>query len=99
MRPSGRLRMDAASPFVLHQLVPLVKPFRATYPDIELELVSNKSFTDLIEPEFKSDLTIRIGGLMDSGLHANLLARSPLHLVASPDILKPAVAKPFVNYA
>jgi DNA-binding transcriptional LysR family regulator len=49
MRPSGRLRVDAASPFVLHQLVPLVKPFRATYPDIELELVSNESFTDLIE--------------------------------------------------
>jgi len=85
-RPSGRLRVDAASPFVLHQLVPLVKPFRAAYPDIELELVSNESFTDLIEK--RTDLAIRIGGLTDSGLHASLLGRSPLHLVASPDYLK-----------
>lgn len=84
-RPSGRLRVDAASPFVLHQLVPLVKPFRSAYPDIELELVSNDSIIDLIEK--RTDLAIRIGGLADSGLHATLLGRSILHLVASPDYL------------
>ena len=84
-RPSGRLRIDAASPFVLHQLIPLIKPFRAVYPDIELELVSNDSIIDLIEK--RTDLAIRIGGLSDSGLHATLLGRSRLHLVASPDYL------------
>jgi DNA-binding transcriptional LysR family regulator len=84
-RPSGRLRIDAASPFVLHQLIPLIKPFRAAYPDIELELVSNDSIIDLIEK--RTDLAIRIGGLSDSGLHATLLGRSRLHLVASPDYL------------
>ncbi|UDV04870.1 LysR family transcriptional regulator [Marinomonas profundi] len=84
-RPSGRLRIDAASPFVLHQLIPLIKPFRAAYPDIELELVSNDSIIDLIEK--RTDLAIRIGGLSDSGLHATLLGRSLLHLVASPDYL------------
>jgi DNA-binding transcriptional LysR family regulator len=84
-RPSGRLRIDAASPFVLHQIVPLIKPFRTAYPDIELELVSNDSIIDLIEK--RTDLAIRIGGLSDSGLHATLLGRSMLHLVASPDYL------------
>lgn len=84
-RPSGRLRVDAASPFVLHQLVPLVKSFRTAYPDIELELVSNDNIIDLIEK--RTDLAIRIGGLSDSGLHATLLGRSPLHLVAAPDYL------------
>ncbi|MEP2616966.1 MAG: LysR family transcriptional regulator [Marinomonas sp.] len=84
-RPSGRLRIDAASPFVLHQLTPLIKPFRAAYPDIELELVSNDSIIDLIEK--RTDLAIRIGRLSDSGLHATLLGRSGLHLVASPDYL------------
>ena len=84
-RPSGRLRIDAASPFVLHQLIPLIKPFRAAYPDIELELVSNDSIIDLIEK--RTDLAIRIGGLNDSGLHATLLGHSRLHLVASPDYL------------
>jgi DNA-binding transcriptional LysR family regulator len=34
--PKGRLRVDAASPFVFHQLVPLVQPFNQAYPDIEL---------------------------------------------------------------
>lgn len=84
-RPSGRLRIDAASPFVLHQLIPLIKPFRAAYPDIELELISNDNIIDLIEK--RTDLAIRIGGLSDSGLHATLLGRSCLHLVASPDYL------------
>ncbi len=35
--PKGKLRVDAASPFMLHQLVPLVCEFHAAYPDIELE--------------------------------------------------------------
>ncbi|ETX11020.1 LysR family transcriptional regulator [Marinomonas ushuaiensis DSM 15871] len=85
-RPSGRLRLDAASPFVLHQLVPLVKPFKAAYPDIELELVSSDSIIDLIEK--RTDLAIRIGALTDSGLHASLLGRSQLHMVASPNYLQ-----------
>ncbi|MEL0636602.1 LysR family transcriptional regulator [Marinomonas sp. TI.3.20] len=85
IRPSGRLRIDAASPFVLHQIVPLIKPFRIAYPDIELELVSNDSIIDLIEK--RTDLAIRIGGLSDSGLYASLLGRSPLHLVAAPEYL------------
>lgn len=88
VRPSGRLRVDAASPFVLHQLVPLIKPFRLAYPDIELELVSNDSIIDLIEK--RTDLAIRIGALTDSGLHAKLLGRSSLHLVAAPDYLSRA---------
>jgi DNA-binding transcriptional LysR family regulator len=94
-RPSGRLRIDAASPFVLHQLIPLIKPFRAAYPDIELELVSNDSIIDLIEK--RTDLAIRIGGLSDSGLHATLLGRSRLHLVASPDYLVTRGAPKTVN--
>lgn len=86
VRPSGRLRVDAASPFVLHQLVPLVKAFHHAYPDIELELVSNDNIIDLIEK--RTDLAIRIGGLTDSGLHARLLGRSKLHLVATPEYLQ-----------
>lgn len=85
-RPQGRLRVDAASPFVLHQLVPLVEPFRELYPDIELQLVSNESFIDLIEK--RTDLAIRIGALGDSGLHATPLGRSPLYLLASPMYLQ-----------
>lgn len=84
-RPAGRLRVDAASPFVLHQLVPLVRSFNQAYPDIELELTSNEGFVDLLEK--RTDVAIRIGKLTDSTLHARPLGRSPLYIVASPEYL------------
>lgn len=86
--PSGRLRVDAATPFLLHQLVPLVPGFRQAYPDIQLELIANERIIDLLER--RTDIAIRIGALDDSNLHARPLGRSPLHLVASPDYLAAA---------
>lgn len=83
--PKGRLRVDAASPFVFHQLVPLIQPFKAAYPDIELDLTSNEGFVDLLEK--RTDVAIRIGQLDDSTLHARPLGRSPLYIVASPEYL------------
>ncbi|MFP3342521.1 LysR family transcriptional regulator [Halomonas sp. SIMBA_159] len=86
VRPSGRLRVDAATPFVLHQLVPLIGAFRDHYPGIELELSASDGIINLLEQ--RTDVAIRIGGLEDSTLHARLLGRSPLHLVASPHYLE-----------
>ncbi|UTT86418.1 LysR family transcriptional regulator [Vibrio pelagius] len=83
--PKGRLRVDAASPFVFHQLVPLVNEFNSAYPDIELELTSNEGFVDLIEK--RTDVAIRIGQLTDSTLHARPLGKSLLYMVASPEYL------------
>ncbi|ANP77952.1 LysR substrate-binding domain-containing protein [Vibrio sp. 10N.286.52.C3] len=83
--PKGRLRVDAASPFVFHQLVPLVQSFNQAYPDIELEITSNEGIVDLLEK--KTDLAIRIGTLSDSTLHARSLGRSPLYIVASPEYI------------
>lgn len=83
--PKGRLRVDAASPFVFHQLVPIVGEFNEAYPDIELELTSNEGFVDLIEK--RTDVAIRIGKLADSTLHARPLGKSLLYMVASPSYL------------
>lgn len=83
--PAGRLRVDAASPFMFHQLVPLINAFKQSYPDIELDLTSNEGIVDLLEK--KTDLAIRIGQLSDSTLHARLLGRSLLYIVASPEYL------------
>lgn len=83
--PQGRLRVDAASPFVFHQLVPLIQGFNEAYPDIQLELTSNEGFVDLLEK--KTDLAIRIGKLADSTLHARPLGKSLLFIVASPEYL------------
>jgi DNA-binding transcriptional LysR family regulator len=84
-KPSGRLCVDAASPFMLHCVVPHVAEFRTLYPDIRLELSSNDQIADLIE--HRTDIAIRIGALNDSTLHARALTSSPLHVLASPDYL------------
>ncbi len=85
-KPKGRLRVDSANPFVLHQLVPLVTGFQQEYPDIQLELTSSDSIIDLLEK--RTDVAIRIGRLGDSSLHARYLGDSKLRLVASPDYLQ-----------
>lgn len=85
-KPAGRLRVDAANPFVIHQIVPHVGAFRETYPDIELELTTSDQIVDLLKRRI--DVAIRIGGLEDSTLHARPLGRSPLSIVASPEYLR-----------
>ena len=84
-KPAGRLCVDAASPFMLHCVVPHMAEFRALYPEIKLELSSNDQITDLIE--HRTDVAIRIGALSDSTLHARALSSSPLYVMASPDYL------------
>jgi DNA-binding transcriptional LysR family regulator len=84
-RPAGRLRVDAASPFVLHCIVPHVKAFTALYPEITLELTSNERIVDLLEQ--RVDIAIRIGALRDSTLHARALGASRLRVLASPAYL------------
>ena len=83
--PAGRLRVDAATPFLLHVLIPLVAGFRQRFPQIELELTSNEQNIDLLEQ--RTDLAIRIGALRDSSLHARPLGCSPVRVLASPAYL------------
>lgn len=84
-QPAGRLRIDAASPFMLHVIVPLVASYRARYPQVELELNSNEGIIDLLER--RTDLAIRIGQLKDSTLHSRLIGHSRLRMLASPAYL------------
>ncbi|MBV4458706.1 LysR family transcriptional regulator [Pseudomonas sp. COR58] len=84
-RPVGRLRVDAATPFMLHVIVPLLEGFRARYPDVELELNSNEGIIDLIER--RTDVALRIGPLKDSTLHARPIGSSRIRILASPDYL------------
>lgn len=83
---SGLIRLDSATPFVLHVLVPLLHEFRTLYPKIEIELQSNDQIIDLLEN--KTDIAFRFGALNDSSLHHKLVCTSRLYIVASPDYLK-----------
>jgi len=85
-QPAGRLRVNAASPFMLHVVVPLVGAFRAEYPEITLELNSSDDIVDLIEQ--RTDLAIRIGSLRDSTLRARSLGSFRLRLLAAPAYLE-----------
>lgn len=81
-RPQGLLRVDAATPVVLHVLTPLVAEFRALYPEMSLSLVSSENFINLIER--KVDIAIRVGELTDSSLKARKLMTSYRQILASP---------------
>ncbi|AOE82997.1 LysR substrate-binding domain-containing protein [Pseudomonas sp. TCU-HL1] len=84
-KPAGRLRVNAASPFMLHVVVPLVAGFRERYPEIELELHTSDQIIDLIE--HRTDVALRLGTLRDSSLHARPLGRNRMRVLASPAYL------------
>lgn len=84
--PRGLLRIDAATPVILHYLTPLIRPFREKYPEITLSLVSSETFINLIER--KVDVAIRVGTLSDSSLRARPLFSSYRKLIAAPDYLE-----------
>lgn len=83
--PSGKLRVNAAAPFMEHVIVPLIAGFRQTFPQIELELNTDNLNIDLLEK--RTDIAIRVGTLRDSTIHARLLANSRVRILASPDYL------------
>ena len=90
-QPAGRLRVNAATPFMLHAVVPLVPAFRKAYPQITLELDTDELNIDLLER--RTDVAIRIGHLRDSTLHARPLCTSRIRVLASPAYLE-AQGKP-----
>jgi DNA-binding transcriptional LysR family regulator len=100
-QPAGRLRVNAASPFMLHAIVPLVPEFRKLYPQISLELDTDDLPIDLLER--RTDIAIRIGPLRDSTLHARPLGTHRLRVLASPAYLaahgKPRTAAELTGHA
>ncbi|WP_434777489.1 DNA-binding transcriptional regulator YafC [Neisseria sp. Ec49-e6-T10] len=84
--PKGLLRIDAATPVILHILTPLVQSFLKRYPQMNLSLVTSETFINLIER--KVDIAIRAGTLTDSSLRARSLFISYRKIVASPDYVK-----------
>ncbi len=85
-QPAGLLRVNAASPFMLHAVVPLVPEFSALFPKIQLELNTDDLNVDLLAQ--RTDIAIRIGPLRDSTLHARPLCTSRLRVLASPAYLE-----------
>lgn len=86
--PAGRLRINAAMPFMQHVIAPMMPGFREAYPAIAAELHTSDEIIDLLEQ--RTDVAIRIGELRDSTLHARRLGSSRLRILASPAYLEKA---------
>ncbi|EKT63010.1 LysR family transcripitonal regulator [Providencia burhodogranariea DSM 19968] len=84
--PSGKLRIDASTPFLTRVLAPLIPQFNEQYPQVELEITNFEGFTNLLEK--KTDIAFRIGPLKDSSLNATLMGYSQKRIVASPSYLQ-----------
>jgi DNA-binding transcriptional LysR family regulator len=84
--PEGELIIDAATPFVLHAISPLIPAFQIQYPGINVNLQSTESNIDLIHN--KVDVAIRLGKLEDSTLKAKKLGEATRKLYASPHYIE-----------
>lgn len=83
--PRGPLRINAAVPFGVHCLLPILPSFTEAYPEVIVDLSLSDTLVDLIED--RADIAIRIGPLKDTRLRAKKLGHSRMLLVASPDYL------------
>src|SRR4051812_25945908 len=84
--PRGRLRVNAPVSFGTHTLMPLISRYLRNNPAVEVELILNDRFVDLVEEGFEA--VFRTGPLTDSSLAARALRPFCLVACASPGYLK-----------
>jgi DNA-binding transcriptional LysR family regulator len=84
--PVGRLRVAAPTSFGRMHIAPHLGAFLDANPLVEVELVLNDEFANLVEDRF--DMAIRISQPPDGALVSRLLAPNVRILCASPDYLK-----------
>ncbi len=83
--PRGALRVSAPVSFGIGHLSKAVADFLGAYPEVDVNLVLDDRFVELVAEGF--DLAIRIGVLPDSSLKARRLAETRLILAAAPAYL------------
>ncbi len=84
--PTGSLRLSAPLSFGIRQAAPAVAQFLNAYPDVDVNMVLEDRFVEVVAESF--DVAIRIGVLEDSSLKARKLAETRRALVASPEYLE-----------
>jgi DNA-binding transcriptional LysR family regulator len=82
--PSGRLRINAPPPAIDLVLAPMVVPFVESYPQIDLEIIGESSFVDIVAQGF--DAGVRYGEHLAQDMIAVSLSPPQRYaVVASPD--------------
>ena len=80
--PSGLLRVSVATDFGVNHLSPILGDFLNEFPDINVNMVLNNRYVELISEGF--DLAVRIGELEDSTLRARKITETSKRMIASP---------------
>jgi DNA-binding transcriptional LysR family regulator len=83
---SGWLRVAASVGYGRLMLLPQVKSFLASHPNVKVDLKLNDGFIDLVEAGI--DVAIRIGELADSSLVASRMGSTKRVLIASSSYLR-----------
>jgi DNA-binding transcriptional LysR family regulator len=100
--PSGRLRINAPPPAIDLVLAPMVAPFLRAYPQIDLEIVSDSSFVDIVAAGF--DAGVRYGEHLAQDMIAVSLGPPQRYaVVASPQYVaqhgRPKQPKDLLDHA
>src|ERR1700733_7150507 len=100
--PSGRLRINAPPPVIDLVLAPMAGPFLLAYPQIDLEIVSDSSFVDIVAAGF--DAGVRYGEHLAQDMIAVSLGEPQRYaVVASPQYIaqhgRPKHPKDLLNHA
>ncbi len=85
IKPTGTLRISTGAAFGRTFMLPFLNEFFSTYPDINIDLLFDDDYVDLVKQGI--DLAIRIGPLADSTLIARKIGSSPRVVVASTEYL------------
>lgn len=98
---SGMLRLTVAQPFVTMAVTPVVKEMLRRYPDLKIELDSDKKFVDIVAEGF--DAGVRLGGSIDQDMKTfRLTAPFRTIVAASPSYIqqhgKPASLADLANH-
>jgi DNA-binding transcriptional LysR family regulator len=100
--PSGRLRINAPPPAVDLVLAPMLGPFLQAHPQVELEIVGQSGFIDIVDAGY--DAGVRYGEHLEQDMIAIPLGPPQRYaLVAAPDYLarhgRPKHPRDLLNHA
>lgn len=84
--PSGLLRISVATDFGVRHLSPVLAGFLHQFPEIQINMVLNNRYVELISEGF--DLALRVGDLEDSTLRARKLTTTSKRMIAAPSYLE-----------
>lgn len=82
-QPAGQLRINAPVALGQYRINAMVQRFLAAHPGIDIELILNDRFADLVEEGV--DVAFRLGGTLPPDAVGRHLATVERFLVASPD--------------